>query len=368
MGDIKVPFVDLVKQHETVKKDLIKAFQEAIDTGGFILGKPVETFEESFSQFIQSKYAVGVGNGTDALMLSLTALNIKKGDEVITTPFTFFATTEVILNRNATPVFVDIDPVTFNIDTSKLEEKISKRTKVILPVHLYGQVANMEKINEIAKKYNLYVIEDAAQAVGALRNNKKAGSFGDFAGFSFYPTKNLSALGDGGIITTSNEQYYEKLLRLRKHGASKKYYHEDIGFNSRLDAIQASFLNIKIKFIEKWNKERREIASIYTAELKNYVETPIIEENCIHIFHQYTIRTPKRDKLMKFLKERNIATQIHYPYPLHLQPALAFLDYHEGDLPESERASKEVLSLPVFPEITDTQLEYVIDNIKKFFI
>ncbi len=363
----KIPIIDLKRQHKPIEGELVEAFKKVLESGQFILGPELEKFEQNAAEYLKVKYAIGVGNGTDALTLALKALDIKEGDEVITTPFTFFATAETIAMLGAVPVFVDVDDSTLNIDANKIEEKITPKTKAILPVHIFGQGARMEKILEIARKYNLKVIEDTAQGFGATRNGKYLGTIGDIGTFSFFPTKNLSCLGDGGLITTNDDSIAKKVKMLRVHGSPKKYYHEFLGYNSRLDSIQAAFLNVKLKYIDRWNARRREIAEIYNRELKPFVRVPEVDEGNIHIYHQYTIRTDKRDALNDFLNNRGIMTQVHYPIPLHLQPALSYLGYKEGDLPVAERATKEVLSLPVFPEITDDEISYVIDSVKAFF-
>ncbi|MDI6851441.1 MAG: DegT/DnrJ/EryC1/StrS family aminotransferase [bacterium] len=364
---MKIQIIDLVRQHKPMMEELADAFKRVVESGQFILGQELEQFEKEAANYLGSKYALGVGNGTDALTLALRAIGLQKEDEVITTPFTFFATAETIAILGAKPVFVDVEDTTLNIDVTKIEEKITKRTKAILPVHIFGQGAKIEKILEIAKSYNLKVIEDTAQGFGAKRNGKFLGTFGDVGTFSFFPTKNLSCLGDGGLITTQDEAIYEIIKKLRVHGSPRKYYHETLGYNSRLDNLQAAFLRVKMKYIDKWNERRREIANIYNRELSPYVKVPEVDEGNVHIYHQYTIRTERRDELKAFLNQRGIMTQVHYPIPLHLQPALSYLGYKEGDFPVAERATKEVLSLPVFPEMTDDEINYVIDSIKDFF-
>ncbi|MGB9910962.1 MAG: DegT/DnrJ/EryC1/StrS family aminotransferase [Candidatus Hydrothermia bacterium] len=364
---MKVPIIDLVRQHKNIEEELVEAFKRVLNSGQFILGSELEAFEKQAAEYLGVKYALGVGNGTDALTIALHAIDVGPGDEVITTPFTFFATAETIAMRGAKPVFVDIEDSTLNIDVNKIEEKITAKTKAILPVHIFGQGAKIERILEISKKYHLKVIEDTAQGFGAKRNGKYLGSFGDLGTFSFFPTKNLSCLGDGGLITTNDENLANKIKMLRVHGSSKKYYHEFLGYNSRLDALQAAFLSVKLKYIDMWNERRRQIASLYNKELSPFVKVPYVDDGNEHIYHQYTIRTEKRDNLMEFLNKKNINTQVHYPIPLHLQPALSFLGYKEGDLPVAERAAKEVLSLPIFPEMTDSEVEYVIESVKEFF-
>ncbi|MEO0277929.1 MAG: DegT/DnrJ/EryC1/StrS family aminotransferase [candidate division WOR-3 bacterium] len=364
---MKVPIIDLVRQHQVMEEELVQAFRKVLNSGQFILGDELEKFENEAASYLGVKHAIGVGNGTDALTLALHALDVGQGDEVITTPFTFFATAETVAMRGAKPVFVDIEDATLNIDVLKIEERITNRTKAILPVHIFGQGVKIERILEIAKKYNLKVIEDTAQGFGAKRNNKYLGTFGDAGTFSFFPTKNLSCLGDGGLITTNDENIAHKIKKLRVHGSPRKYYHEFLGYNSRLDALQAAFLTVKMKYIDKWNARRREIASIYNSELSAYVRVPQVDEGNEHIYHQYTIRTEKRDDLMEFLASRGISTQVHYPIPLHLQPALSYLGYKEGDFPVAEKAAKEVLSLPIFPEMTDSEIDYVVNTVKEFF-
>ncbi len=292
---------------------------------------------------------------------------MKEGDEVITVPFTFTATAEAVVNLKATPVFVDIEEESYNIDITRIEDAVTPRTKAIIPVHLFGQPADMDEINEIAERKRIAVIEDAAQAVGAEYKSKKTGALGLLGCFSLFPTKNLSALGDGGVVTTSDEEISRKVRLLRVHGASQKYYHEFIGYNSRLDEIQAALLRVKFKMIDEWNKKRKEIAEIYTKELKEYVIVPHIKKDRNHVFHQYTIRTEKRDELRNYLFKKGIETAVHYPLPLHLQPAYSYLGYKKGDFKVTEKISKQVLSLPIYPEITQEKVYYVIESIKSFF-
>jgi len=364
---MKIPIIDLVRQHKPLEQELESAFRKVLESGQFILGSEVEEFEKNAANFLKIKYAIGVRNGTDALTIALKALNIGAGDEVITTPFTFFATAETIAMIGAKPVFVDVEDTTLNIDVRKIEEKINSKTKAILPVHIFGQGAKMEEIIEIAKRHQLKVIEDTAQGFGSKRNGKYLGTFGDIGTFSFFPTKNLSCLGDGGLIVTQDDLLYEMGKKLRVHGSSKKYYHDFLGYNSRLDALQAAFLNVKLNYIEKWNERRRGIAKIFDAELKPYVKVPEVDAGNEHIYHQYTIRTDKRDSLSDFLHKKGIATQVHYPVPLHLQPALGYLGYKKGDFPVAERAAKEVLSLPIFPELMDQEVEYIVSSIREYF-
>ena len=369
-------FLDLTAQYKSIKKEIDAAIKKVLDSSVFIGGKEVEEFEKEVAKFSGTKYAIGLNSGTDALFLSLKALNIGLGDEVITTPFTFIATAEVIANLGAKPVFVDIDPKTFNIDSSKIEEKITKKTKAIIPAHLFGQMAEMAEIRRIAKKYKLKVIEDAAQAIGAKQqlatsNWQLAGSIGDVGCLSFFPTKNLGAYGDGGMVVTNNKKITDKIRLLRKHGSypKEKYLNLILGTNSRLDALQAAILRVKLKYLSKWSKERAKKAEFYSKGLKGVgdIVTPYIAPNCTHIFHQYTIRTKKRDKLVSYLKSQGIPTMIYYPLPLHLQPAFKYLGYKKGDFPEAEKVAKEVLSLPIYPELSGKSQDFIIKKIKEFY-
>jgi dTDP-4-amino-4,6-dideoxygalactose transaminase len=364
-------FLDLKKQYQSIKKEIDRAIKRVLDSSVFIGGKEVEEFEEEAAQFCKVKYAIGVNSGTDALFLSLKALGIGSGDEVITTPFTFIATAGVVANCGAKPVFVDIDPATFNIDPLKIEKAITKKTKAILPVHLFGQMADMDEIMKIARKYKLYVVEDAAQAVGAEYKKKKAGTIGDLGCFSFFPSKNLGAYGDGGMIVTNNRELAEKVKLLKNHGSSskEKYLNLIVGTNSRLDSIQAAILRVKLRYLSKWSSERAKKANYYSENLNGVgdIAIPRIGSGRSHIFHQYTIRTKSRDSLQQYLKKNNIPTMIYYPLPLHLQPALKYLKYKIGDFPEAERVSKEVLSLPVFPEIKKKDQNFVLQRIKEFY-
>ncbi|MFA5095660.1 MAG: DegT/DnrJ/EryC1/StrS family aminotransferase [Candidatus Paceibacterota bacterium] len=365
-------FLDLSAQYKSIKEEIDAAIKRVLDSCSFIGGKEVEEFEKEAADFCGVKYAVGVNSGTDALFLSLKALGIKQGDEVITTPFTFIATAGVIANCGAKPVFVDIDPETFNIDPSKIEEKITGKTKAILPVHLFGQMADMDEIMSIARKHNLYVVEDAAQSIGAEYKGKKAGTIGDFGCFSFFPSKNLGAYGDGGMITTNRDDLVEEIRLLKNHGSSpkEKYLNLVVGTNSRLDAIQAAILRVKLKYLLGWSKKRAEKADYYSEGLKDAggISVPSIGSDRNNIFHQYTVRVEKRDDIQKYLKEKEIPTMIYYPLPLHLQPAFQNLGYREGDFPEAEKASKEVLSLPIYPEMEKTAQDVIISGIKEFFI
>ncbi len=364
---MKVPFIDLNRQHKPMKKELMQAFEKVFDSSQFVLGEEVKQFEEEVASYIGSKYAIGVSNCTNALLLSLKALDVGSGDEVITTPFTFVATAEVIALVGAKPVFCDIDPQNFNIDPDKIESAITKKTKAILPVHLYGQAVDMDKIMHIARENNLKVVEDMAQAIGAKYKGNRVGIFGDTACISFFPTKNLSALGDAGMILTNSEELDRKLRAFRVHGASKKYRHDFLGYNDRLDAIQAAFLRIKLQYLDKWNERRQQIAKKYDNGLKDVVQVPYIHPDNETVYHQYTIRTPRRDGLRQYLTDKGISTAIHYPMPLHLQEAFEYLGYKEGDFPEAEKAAREVMSLPIQHIITDEEVDYVISSVRNYF-
>lgn len=376
----KIEFLDLTKQYESIKKEINSTIERVLEKGIFIEGKEIEYFEKEIAKFCGAKYAIGVNSGTDALFLSLQSLGIGVGDEVIATPFTFIATAEVIVACGARPVFVDIDPKTFNINPLKIEKVINKKTKAIIPVHLFGQMAEINEIKRIAKKHRLYVVEDAAQAIGATirfqvsgsrLQVKKAGSIGDLGCLSFFPSKNLGAYGDGGMILTNNKRLAEKIRLLKSHGSStrEKYLNLVIGTNSRLDTLQAAILRVKLKYLKKWTKQRQEIAKYYNHKLHKVgdIATPEILSDRTHIFHQYTIRTKLRDKLQKYLKNKGILTMIYYPIPLHSQPAFKYLCYKKGDFPKAERAAKEVLSLPIYPELSRKSQDFIIKIINKFY-
>ena len=368
----KIKFLDLSSQYKSIKKEIDKAIKRVLESNQFIGGDEVKEFEKEIAKFCSTKYALSVNSGTDALFLSLKALGIGLRDEVITTPFTFISTAEVIANCNAKPVFVDIDPKTFNINPLKIEEKINKKTKAIIPVHLFGQMADMTRIMRIARKYGLYVIEDAAQAIGAEYKNKKAGTFSDLGCFSFFPSKNLGGYGDGGMVVSNNEELAEKIRLLKNHGSSpkEKYLNLILGTNSRLDTIQAAILRVKLKHLEEWSKARAKKAGLYTNQLGKLKEliTPSIASGRTHIFHQYTIRVNEqvRDKLNKYLSSQGIPTMIYYPVPLHLQPAFKYLGYKKGDFPEAEKASEEVISLPIYPELNKNDQNFIIKKIRTF--
>ncbi|WP_027726388.1 DegT/DnrJ/EryC1/StrS family aminotransferase [Tuberibacillus calidus] len=368
---MNIPMLDLTQQYQTLKEDINKALDKVMSSARFILGPNVKQLEESVAKYSRVSYGVGVASGSDALHISLEACGIKEGDEVIVPAFTFFATAGAVARAGATPVFADIDPVTFNIDPKSIEKLITDKTKAIIPVHLYGQMADMKAIKDIADKHHLYIIEDAAQAIGAEFEGKRAGEIGATACYSFFPTKNLGAYGDAGMIVTNSEELAERSRVLRAHGSKPKYYHHVLGYNSRLDEMQAAILNVKLEHLNKWNEMRRKNAAYYTEllnkELGDRVITPVEVENRYHVYHQYTIRVKDRDQLQQFLKDNGVATMIYYPKPLHLQPVFSDLGYKEGDLPESEKACKEALSLPMFPELSKEQQEYIVSKIKEFY-
>jgi len=409
---VQVPFLDLKSPHKLLESELTEVFRDCLKNASFIGGKYVQTFEEDFAKFCETKYCVGVNSGTDALRFALIAAGIGPGDEVITVPNTFIATTEAISQVGASIGFVDIDERTYNLDPNKLEDYLKKRSKeqgsrnkenaandlsplssslsplsfhlgpkpkAIIPVHLYGQPADMDSILEIANRYELLVIEDACQAHGALYHSrkdgqwKKAGSMGLTAAFSFYPGKNLGACGEGGCVTTDNEQMAQKIRMIRDHGQAKKYYHDMEGYNGRLDAIQASFLSIKLKNLPEWNEKRRRNASLYTklfsehSTLNTFVVPPFEPSWSKAVYHLYIARVPKREELQKYLGEKGIGNGLHYPIPLHLQNAYSNNGYKKGNFPVTEKVAPEILSLPMFPELTEEQIGYVVSEIKKFY-
>jgi len=366
-----VPFFDLNRQYKNLKSEIAGAINKVFEKGQFILGEELYLFEEEFAHYCGVRYGVGVASGTDALYLALKALGIGEGDEVITVSNSFVATALAISFTGARPVFVDIDPETYTLDPNCVEgllRKRKKRIKAILPVHLYGHPTDMDAIMEIGKKYGLFIIEDACQAHGAEYKGKKIGSFGEMGCFSFYPTKNLGGYGDGGIIITNDRKFYEKLLLLRNYGEKKKYYHIIEGTNSRLDEIQAAILRVKLKYLDLWNEERRKKAFLYKEKLRDSgVICPIEKKDVKHIYHIFVIRTKIRNHLQRFLREKGINTLIHYPVPIHLQKAFSKLGYKRGQLPITERCSKEILSLPIFPEMRDKEIINVATQINSFF-
>lgn len=366
-------FIDLSAQEARARKAVLKAAARVVARGSFILGKEGRALEEKIAALTGTAHAAGLNSGTDALFLSLKARSIGKGDEVITTPFSFFATAEVIANAGAKPVFVDIEPETFLIDPSKIERAITRRTKAILPVHLYGQMADMVAVNRIARTHKLFVVEDAAQALGASqlhgKRSVRAGAAGDVACFSFFPTKNLGAAGDAGMITTNRTALAERMRLLRNHGSAHKYRHVMLGYSSRLDELQAAILLAKLPYLARSNRARQKLAARYTAAFAGVagITTPFVAPGNTHIFHQYTLRAAARDGLRAFLEKRGIPTIVHYPLPLHLQPAFAYLKHKKGDLPEAERAAREALSLPLYPGLEKPEQDRVIRAVRSFF-
>ena len=368
---MKIPLVHLKAQYLSIKDEVDQSIRQTLENTQFILGPEVKALEKEIAAYLGVKYAVGVASGTDALLISLLACGIGSGDEVITTPFTFIATSETISRCGAVPVFVDIDLKTFNIDTAKIEKKISKKTKAILPVHLYGEAANMDDIQRLARKYNLKVIEDCAQALGTGYRRDKVGSLGDAGCLSFFPSKILGAYGDGGMIVTNNEKIAEKSEILRNHGGKDKYFVIVHGFNSRLDSLQAAILRVKLRHLNEWIEKRRQKAALLSKLLGKIagIRVPEIAGYSYHVFNYYTLRVAggERDKLQKHLNSQGIGTAIYYPMPLHLQEVYRPLGHQESDFPESERAAKEVLSLPMYPELEDRQIEYIAGQIKQYF-
>jgi dTDP-4-amino-4,6-dideoxygalactose transaminase len=368
-----VPLLDLRAQHATIRDEVVSAMMKVVEDQAFILGSPVGKLEAEVAALSRTRFAIGCANGTDAIVLAMRALDIGRGDEVITTPFTFFATGGTIHNVGAKPVFVDIDPVTYNIDPDAVAAAVTSRTKAVIPVDLFGQMAALERVSMAAR--GLPVIEDAAQSIGARRaidgEWRMAGEIATIGTLSFFPSKNLGAWGDGGMTVTQDERLAQRMLKLRTHGGLKTYFHEEVGYNSRLDALQAAVLSAKLPHLAHWSQRRRENAGYYTAALADIdaVVTPTVTRENESIFNQYTIRitSGRRDALQQHLKNKGIGTSIYYPLPLHLQPCFAYLGYQEGQLPEAERASREVLSLPVYPELTRAQLDEVVGAIREFF-
>ncbi|VYU48666.1 aminotransferase class V-fold PLP-dependent enzyme [Clostridium tertium] len=392
---MNIPLIDLKAQYESLAEELKEATLGILTSANYIMGKTVIDFEKEFAEYVGVKHAISVGNGTDGLVIALKAMGIGEGDEVITTPFTFFATAEAISAVGGTPVFVDVNKDTFNIDVTKIEEKITSKTKAIMPIHIFGQSADMDEINEIAKKHNLLVIEDACQAIGGKYKGRNVGSLADVAVFSFFPTKNLGCAGDGGMIVTDNDDIAIIAKALKTHGSGEngqkaynllnnieeevqkaedandtvynplKYYNYLIGYNSRLDAIQAAILNVKIKEIDNWNAKRREIAGIYNEALQNTnLVTPVTRDYVEPVYHMYVLQSENREEVLEKLKEAGIATGVYYPVPLHLQKCYKNLGYKEGDMPVSEYLSHRTFAIPVYPELTKEQVDYIIKELK----
>jgi len=370
---MQVPLFDLRQQHEPLRDELRAAVERVFESHHFVLGPEAQALEAELARYCQTQHAVGCGSGSDALLLALMALDVKAGAEVITTPHTFFATAGAVARLGARPVFVDIEPRTYNINPALIEAAITEATRAILPVHLYGQCAEMDAILEIAARHNLPVIEDAAQAIGAEDKDRRAGSMGRIGCFSFYPSKNLGAAGEAGLLTTNDDALAERLRTLRIHGGATEYLHNEVGFNSRLDALQAAVLRVKLPHLDDWAQARRLRAETYTLLLLNahlpfQLTPPTLRENARHIFHLYVVRVAAelRDPLMAHLRAHGVGTKVYYPVPLHLQECFNYLGYREGDLPEAERAARETLALPLYPELTLEQQQYVVDVLGRF--
>ncbi len=364
---MQVPLLDLKAQYAKIKNDVLKAIGEVLDSQVCIGGPKIAELEKKVAEISNCKYAVGVSSGTDALLVSLMSLEIGSGDEVITTPFTFFATAGCIARVGAKPVFVDIDPKTYNINPALIEKAVTKKTKAIMPVHLYGQMADMDPIMAVAKKHNLSVIEDAAQSISSTYKGKKAGSIGTCGCFSFFPSKNLGGIGDGGMVVTNDEKLFHMIFIMRNHGSEPKYYHKFVGGNFRLDPIQAAALLVKLPYLNEWSAARRKNAEYYNEKFADTaVKIPFISSDCQTIYNQYVIRVPNRDKVIEHLKKQSIGCEIYYPVPMHLQECFSYLGYKAGDFPESEKAANEVLAIPIYPELTGEMKDCVVDAIVSF--
>jgi len=369
---MNIPLLDLKAQYQSMRSEILAVIEATCDEQGFILGPRVVALEQAVATYVRSAHAIGVASGSDALLLALMALGVKAGDEVVTVPFTFFATAGAISRLGAKPVFMDIRPDDFNMDPTLLERAITKRTKAIIPVHLFGQCADMGAIHDIARRHKIGVIEDACQAIGAAQNGKRAGVLGDLACFSFFPSKNLGGFGDAGMVTTNDKELAESIAMLRVHGSRVRYVHEAIGINSRLDALQAAVLLVKLQRLDHWAEGRRRNAARYQqlftdAQLADHVTLPVTHPQNFHVFNQFTLRVRKRDELRAYLKDHGVGTEVYYPVPLHLQNCYRDLGYQKGAFPQSERAAEDVLSIPIYAELTDEQLQYVVQMIAAFF-
>ena len=377
-----IPLLDLRRQYNAIREEVLAAIARVCDSQSFVLGPEVEALEGEISSFTGATQAVGCASGTEALWLALVAAGVKPGDSVITTPFSFFASASSIVRAGATPVFVDVDPDTLNLDANLVERFIHNHgpanLRAVLPVHLYGQCADIDAFNRVAQEFGVAIVEDAAQAIGAELNGRGAGSLGVAAAFSFYPTKNLSAYGDAGIVTTTHPEMADHMRRLRNHGSPERYYHNEFGWNGRMDGIQAAVLRVKMKHIADWNQSRRQHAATYDRSLKDAgltsnrassapVRALARSPQATHVFHQYVIRAERRDELRKFLAARKIGSEVYYPLPLHQQPVFSYLGINEGDLPISEQAARDVLALPMFPELTDAEIQRVVESIAEFY-
>ena len=373
-----VPLLDLQRQYQQIREPVLAAIERVCASQQLILGAEVEALEQELAAYVGAAHAIGCASGTDALWLALLAAGVGPGHEVVTTPFSFFASSSAVVRAGARPVWVDVDPRTLNLDPAAAEKRMGKGSKAraILPVHLYGQCADMDALRRVAQESGAVVIEDAAQAIGAAWGQQRAGSMGVAAAFSFYPTKNLSAFGDAGLVTTSDEALAARMRHLRNHGSSRRYVHEELGWNARMDAIQAAVLRVKLTYLEEWNRQRRERAARYDLLLANagltagsHAPLRLLETlpPAHHVFHQYVVRAVRRDQLRTFLADRRIGSEVYYPVPLHLQPCFAYLGYREGDLPEAERAAREMLALPMFPELTEAEQQWVVENLAEFY-
>ena len=380
-----VPMLDLTRQYQQIRQEILEAVERVCASQHFILGEEAAALESQVAAYTGAESAVACSSGTDALWLALLAAGVQPGDAVITTSFSFLASASSIARIGARPVFVDIDPRTFNLDPADLRKKLQSggpRVRAILPVHLYGQCAEMDAVAALSGEFQVAVVEDAAQAIGAAWKGQRAGSLGEAAAFSFYPTKNLSAYGDAGLVTCRNADWTEHMRRLRNHGSPQRYLHDELGWNCRMDAIQAAILRVKLGHIEEWNKMRREHAAVYDRLLEEHgltktgtqfpsastpVVSPYVSPHAHHVFHQYVLRVQRRDELKKFLSSRKISTEIHYPIPLHLQPCFEYLGYRDGDLPHAELAAKQVLALPMFAELRGPEQEWVVESIAEFY-
>lgn len=364
---MEIPFSTFTHMHQQIKPQMMDAFQRCYNKGWFIQGEEYYLFEREFAAFCDVKHSIGVGNGLDAIFLTLRAMGIGAGDEVIVPSHTFIATALAVIYAGAAPVFCEVDEESFNINPKNIEEKISEKTKAIIAVHLYGQTADMDRINAIAEEYNLYVIEDSAQAHGALYKGKKAGSLGDAAAFSFYPGKNLGALGDAGAVTTNNKEIAQRIHTLGCYGSTQKYVHELKGVNSRLDELQSAFLRIKLEYLKEWTEERQRIAEKYSKGITNpNIKLPVISPHCEHVWHLFVIRCKSRKELQSYLSDKGIGTTIHYPIPMHLQTAFKELGYKKGDFPIAEALSNTVLSLPLYIGMKDEEIRYVVNALNEF--
>jgi dTDP-4-amino-4,6-dideoxygalactose transaminase len=362
---VRVPLLDLKTQYETIRAEIRSVIERVLDSQNFILGPEVAGLEREIAEYSQCKFGIGVSSGTDALLVALMAIGVKPGDEVITTPYSFFATAGVIARLGAVPIFADIEPNTFNIDPEKIESKISSRTRALIPVHLFGRMARMDVIIEMANRHGIRVIEDAAQAIGAEYQGRRAGSIGDLGCFSFYPTKNLGAFGDAGMVVTNDAELGERVRMLRVHGYRTKYHSEAVGGNFRLDEIQAAILRVKLKYLDQWTEARRRNAALYRDLLPEAVSAPADDPNGRHIYNQFVIRYKDRDRLMNWMKDHSVGSEIYYPVPLHLQDCFNSLGGKPGDFPETERACSETLALPIYPELTEEMVRYVADTIRE---